>query len=299
MTQPSGKTRFLGWFRSSPGRLWKAGLACLLLLLFFALAGSAYYAFEIEPATLILRHRTIFLKNWRPEHDGLRVMLISDIHQGKTAAAFSRLEKVVELSNGQDPDLVFLLGDFIGEAGRRAIPEDTAEVLSGLKSRHGVYAILGNHDWWYDGMRVRRALEKYHIPVLENENAVRKINGKELNILGLPDRETRPWIIQKGIARTSENFPTLVLSHSPDYFRELRIPFDLMLSGHTHGGQIALPFFGPLAVPSDYGKEYAKGLIDAGQQKLFITAGVGTSLLPARFMCPPEIVLLTLRRAAE
>ncbi len=299
MPQASGKTTFWGWFRSSPGRLWKAGLACLLLLVFFALAGSAYYAFEIEPATLTLRHQTLYLKNWRPEHDGLRVMLISDLHQGKTLSDFSRLEKVVEMSNGQEPDLVFLLGDFIGEAGRRATPEDTAEVLAGLKSRYGVYAILGNHDWWYDGMRVRRALERHGIHVLENENVVRDINGKKLNILGLPDRDTRPWLVQKGVAKTDETLPTVVLSHSPDYFRELRVSFALMLSGHTHGGQIVLPLIGPPFVPSDYGKEHAKGLIDAGQQKLFITVGVGTSLLPARFLCPPEIVILTLRRAAE
>ena len=295
---PPKKTLF-SWFRASPGRLWKAGLACLLLLVFFALAGSAYYAFEIEPATLTLRHQSLSLKNWCPEHDGLRVMLISDLHQGKTAAAFARLEKVVEMSNGQEPDLVFLLGDYIGEAGRRATPEDTAEVLAGLKSRYGVYAILGNHDWWYDGMRVRRALERHGIHVLENENAVREINGKKLNILGLPDRDTRPWFLQKGITKPDEKWPTVILSHSPDYFRELGIPFVLMLSGHTHGGQIVLPLLGPPFVPSDYGKEHAKGLLDAGKQKLFITIGVGTSLLPARFLCPPEIVLLTLRRDAE
>ena len=291
------KRSLLSFFRSSPGRLWKAGVICLLLFVFFTLAGSGYYAFEVEPNTITLRNQTIYLKNWRPEHDGLRVMLISDIHQGKTPAAFARLEKIVEMANRSEPDLVFLLGDYIGEAGRRSTPENTAEVLSGLKRKYGTYAVLGNHDWWYDGMRVRRALEKYHIPVLENEYVLREIKGQKLNILGLPDRQTRPWILEKGIAGTDENHPTLVLSHSPDYFREVKIPFELMVSGHTHGGQIALPFLGPLFVPSDYGKEHAKGLLDAGQQKLFITAGVGTSLLPARFLCPPEIVLLTLRRA--
>lgn len=288
---------FATLLRSSLGRLWKAGCVCLLLLLFFTLAGSGYYAFRIEPNTITLRNQTVELKNWHAEHDGLRVMLISDIHQGKTAAEFDRIEKIVELANSSEPDLVFLLGDYVGEEGRRSTPEDIAEVLSGLKSKYGIYAVLGNHDWWYDGERVRRALEKYNIKVLENSCIPVKIKGQSLNILGLPDRGTRPWFLEKnGVAKTDEKHPMLVLSHSPDYFREVKIPFELMLSGHTHGGQIALPLLGALIVPSDYGKEQVKGLLDAGEKKLFITIGVGTSFIGARFLCPPEIVLLTLRR---
>src|SRR5207247_3160243 len=145
--------------------------------------------------------------------------------------------------------------------------------------------ILGNHDWWYDGPRVRRALEGAGIPVLENA-ALRL------------ERQGAPFWLVGPMRDIPADEPIVVLTHSPDVFPRVPARVALTLAGHTHGGQVALPILGRLIVPSRFGQRYAIGHVEEDGRHLFVTPGVGTSIIPVRFGVPPGISLLTLPHPA-
>ena len=271
-------------------------LAAIIMLSFYV------YAFHYEPYMITIRHEEVFLDCWNQEHDGLKAVIISDIHQLKTPRHLKRLEQIIELANRENPDLIFLLGDFMGhhisDWNEHTQPEEITAPLARLKNRYGVFAVLGNHDWWFNGRLMRKALEKAGIRVLENEFVEVDVLGKTFSIAGLPDKKTRNYKLDlQKLRKVSE--PAILLSHNPDYFRELQLPGELMLSGHTHGGQIALPIIGAIMVPSKYGKKHISGWSYLGDRKLFVTIGTGNSIINARFLCPPEIVVMTLRAASS
>jgi predicted MPP superfamily phosphohydrolase len=190
-----------------------------------------------------------------------------------------------------------LLGDYVihGLVGGTFVePEITAEVLGGLRAPGGVVAVLGNHDWWYDGFRVRAALEARGIVVLENESHRVVRDGNALWLAGLADLWTRQPDIHGTLAAIPAGAPVLLLTHSPDVFPEVPARVSVTLAAHTHGGQVRLPPFPAPVVPSRYGSRYAAGHVIEGGRHLFVTAGVGTSILPIRFAVPPEVVILVL-----
>ncbi len=269
----------------------------LLAILFFSIGALCFWTFKLEPESFQLIHHSIFLKKLPAAHDNLRVALIADIHLQNHLGDQLRLRQVISELNAAKPDLVVLAGDFIGrrhEYSPNAPPETIAAILSELKARYGVFAVLGNHDWWYDGAEVTAELEKVGITVLENRYHTVEINGQPLNLIGLPDRTTRGDTFDATALPPPET-PAIILSHDPDYFEELQLPYELMLSGHTHGGQVRLPFLGAMVIPSRYGTKYDRGWFQSeDQRQLFITSGLGTSIFKMRFCCPPEAVLLTL-----
>ena len=185
--------------------------------------------------------------------------------------------------------------------------ETIAENLRGITARYGVYAVLGNHDGLYDDAEVRRQLERVGFRVLVNEIAVIEKNGSNVRLFGLQDHlHISNWdefaARLKSIAAPTEGQGDLiVLEHSPDVVTKitgnLQISKDLrlFLAGHTHGGQINLPIFGAPLVPSNYGQKYVKGFVRDPQVDVFVTTGIGTSLLPLRFMVPPEIAVLEIQ----
>ena len=178
--------------------------------------------------------------------------------------------------------------------GRFVPPETTAARLAGLHAPHGVVAVLGNHDWWLDGPRVRGDLERAGIRVLENEATPIDEGTRRFWVAGLADRWTRPVSIPRALARVPANEPVLLLTHNPDVFPDVPLRVALTLAGHTHGGQVALPIVGRPVVPSRYGQRYAYGLVVEGGRALFVSPGIGTSILPVRFRVPPEISVVTL-----
>ena len=274
-----------------------AGIVCLLIVCIL----FGFRIFKWEPESIEVNRHEVFLKNWHGEHNGLRFVIVSDIHQLDPPEDIARLKRVVRLMNDEKPDVILLLGDFIGERfnwkRKNASPEAIAAILKELKSARGVFAVLGNHDWWHGGDAVRKALEDVGIKVLENESAELSVNGKKLNLIGLPDRITRGRMLNTG-GLPDAALPAIVLSHNPDYFEELKLPYEFMLAGHTHGGQVQLPWIGALIVPSKYGAKYASGFFEDGGRKLFVTRGTGTSIIKARFLCPPEIAVITIRKEA-
>jgi uncharacterized protein len=207
------------------------------------------------------------------------------------------LKQIVRRTNEARPDLILILGDLMVKEHfykHPLDPEVIAAAFQGLHARLGVYAVLGNHDWWFNGPRVQQALTKAHITVLENDVAQIQSNGSSFFLWGISDLWTRPQKIPETAQRIPPEFPVIVITHNPDIFPSIPERVALTLAGHTHGGQVNIPFLGRPVVPSRYGQRYAAGLIQEGDKQLFVTTGIGTSIVPVRFRVLPEIVILRL-----
>jgi len=268
----------------------------LILLLFLS---CGIYAFFIEPNRLVVHQATVQIDSWPKELSGLRIALVADIHTGGPFINEKKLRRIIELTNQQNPDLIVLLGDYMSPNSwhsHRVEPEVTAAALKDLKAPLGVYAILGNHDWWYNGAKVRRAFEANGIPILEDDIAEVKWRDTSFWLVGLADLWTRPQHINETIAKVPAGATMIALTHNPDIFPGIPRSVPLLLAAHTHGGQVNLPLIGTLIVPSDFGPKYTAGHIFENDHHLFVTTGIGTSILPIRFRVPPEIVVLTVAR---
>lgn len=269
-------------------------LGALLLLS----ATLALWAFVVEPNRLTVNEVTIRLPNWPRDFEPLRVALISDLHVGSPYIDTAKLQRIVQTINAAQPDLILLAGDYVVtgsvRGGHTVEPEIIAAELKPLRARYGVFAVLGNHDWWYDGQRVMRAFNDAGLRVLENDVARIEHDGRSLWIDGIADDWTRKPDITGTLQRVTDDGPVIVLTHNPDIFPAIPARVSLTLAGHTHGGQVNIPFIGRPQVPSQYGQRYAIGHIVEDNRHLFVTPGIGTSIYPVRFRVPPEISLLTI-----
>ena len=282
---------------TDPRRRWRRVFRLVLAIVFVLLLSSALWAFFIEPNRLVVHHETIQIDNWPREFGGLRIALIGDVHTGAPFINDAKLERIVELTNQQQPDLIVLLGDYMSPNSwhsHRVEPEVTAAALKNLKAPLGVYAILGNHDWWYNGAKVRRALENSGIHVLEDEVTEIESGDKSFWLAGLADLWTRPQHVSETIEKVPPGSTVIAMTHNPDIFPSLPRSVPLLLAAHTHGGQVNLPLIGTPIVPSNFGRKYTAGHVYENDHHLFVTTGIGTSILPVRFRVPPEIVILTL-----
>ena len=268
----------------------------LLGVLLFILACLGW-GFFIEPNRLVVRQSTIQIDRWPQELSGLRIAMIGDIHSGGPFIDDNKLRKIVELTNQENPDLIVLLGDYMSPNSwhsHRVEPEITAAAMKNLRAPLGVYAVLGNHDWWYNGGKVRRAFEDNGIPVLDDEVAEIKWRDQSFWLAGLADLWTRPQHITETIARIPPGATVIALTHNPDIFPRLPQSVPLLLAAHTHGGQVNLPLIGTPIVPSRFGPKYTAGHVFENGQHMYVTSGIGTSIMPIRFRVTPEIVILTI-----
>jgi uncharacterized protein len=280
-------------FRPRPILLGAVGLLAICL-------GLAVWAVVIEPGRLVVKEVDLPLASWPRDMPPLRIAVVSDLHTGAPHVDPAKLDRIVSLVNGRRPDVVVLLGDFVVHGvigGRRVEPEVTAARLQPLRAPLGVFAVLGNHDWWYDGPRVARALRTAGIVVLDDESARLQHGGHPLWLVGLADFGTRTPDPARTTSSVPPADPLIVLTHNPDVFPLVPARVVITVAGHTHGGQVYLPLIGRPIVPSRYGQRYAIGLIEEGGRHLFVTSGIATSIIPVRFLVPPEIVLLVLRPA--
>jgi predicted MPP superfamily phosphohydrolase len=280
-------------------RRWTIRIA---LALAAAAAVLGVWTIEVEPDRLMVERVAIPLPGWPPALDGLTVAAVADLHAGSPHIDEEKIERLVDAVNALRPDVVVLLGDYVIQdviGGHFIPPERTAALLSRLRGRVGVVAVLGNHDWWLDGRRVRVALESRGVPVLENEAVPLGAEGRRFWVAGIADAWTNRYDVPGTLARVPVDAPVLLLTHNPDLFPLVPPRVALTLAGHTHGGQVRLPLLGRPIVPSEYGQRYAAGLVREGGRTLFVSTGVGTSIIPVRFRVPPVISLLTLRAAPQ
>lgn len=264
-----------------------------------------FWAFYWEPSSLEVHRSEVSLSSWPLSEPPLTVALLSDLHVGSPYYGRNKLAEVVRRVNRARPDLVLLAGDYVISdvwGGHFVPPEEIAATLSRLEAPVGVYAVLGNHDWWFDGPRVRKALESVGITVLENEGQHVRKAGFDFWLVGLGDWwENRPKVasVLATVPEREPPAPILVLTHNPDAFPEIPARVSLTLAGHTHGGQVRLPILGAPVVPSRYGDRYAHGLIVESGRHLFVTSGLGTSMIPIRFGVPPEIAIVRIETAGS
>lgn len=277
---------------------WKKRIRVTATAILVLLASLIFWAFVIEPNRLVVHQQTIQIDNWPEELSGLRIAVISDVHAGAPFINDRKLRRIVELTNQQNPDLIVLLGDYMSPNSwhsHRVEPEVTAAGLKDLRAPLGVYSVLGNHDWWSNGEKVRRALEQDGIRVLEDEVTEIKWHDKSFWLAGLADLWTRPQHIGETVAKAPSRATVIALTHNPDIFPQVPQTVPILIAGHTHGGQVNIPLIGTPIVPSRFGAKYTSGQLFENGHRLFVTTGIGTSILPVRFRVPPEIVILTIK----
>jgi uncharacterized protein len=243
--------------------------------------------------------------------DGFRIAQLSDLHYDDRFSVVP-LQKAIDIVNGLQPDLVVLTGDFVTASAKWPHPdtsqalraaakaiEPCARLLAQIRAPSGILAALGNHDVDSDATHIIEVLQSHDILVLRNRSVPLEREGKRLWFSGVDDiLHGRPELdlALKGIP---PNEPVILLAHEPDWADYVaKHPVDLQLSGHSHGGQIRIPFIGVPYLPP-LARKYPWGLRQIGQLTLYTNAGIGTVEVPIRLDCPPEVTLITLRKPSS
>jgi uncharacterized protein len=244
------------------------------------------------------------LPRWPARLDGFTIALLSDFHYDPYFSAHP-LQAAIGMVNDLRPDLIALGGDFVSmpwsyqnyEAAADAA-EPCARLLSQMHAPHGLWAVMGNHDYFTNPRRVTRALQTEGIKVLANHSEAIEQDSARFWLAGVNDVLSGTAQLDQTLQSVPRNEATVLLAHEPDYADFVaRSPVDLQLSGHSHGGQVRLPFVRPLYLP-DLARKYPVGLYRIGALTLYTNCGLGTVGLPMRLNCPPEITLITLHRSS-
>jgi hypothetical protein len=271
----------------------KAGLAAGAGLVALAAADAAFF----EPHGLQVTHHDIPVAGLHPAFDGFRIALLTDLHHGPVIG-LDFVAHAVDLANEQAADLVALAGDYVSRMQTCIAP--VFRELSRLKSPHQPVGVMGNHDLWTNYNLSVREMERAGIRYLKNRGVLLSAGGGRLCVAGVADLWTDVPNLTSALEGAPPDVPRIVLAHNPDFAEEMpegqRV--DLMLSGHTHGGQINLPFVGAPFLPSYYGQKYREGLVRGPRCRVYVSRGIGMIRPPVRFNCRPEIPVFTLRREA-
>lgn len=258
-----------------------------------------------------IEHKTIAIKGLPAEQKGTTAVLISDIHSGPYMD-YEQMKEYVDVVNDLNPDMILIPGDLTNSQKNEASP--FAKAFRNLKAKYGVYATLGNHDYFSDDNYINDVVKnETGIRMLRNEALLLNINGKPFSIMGTEDTRdsggrSNP-LVAKYITQTvnlaneqfkqnnidSKTVPKILLTHKPYLFDDVSdLNFDLMLSGHTHGGQVVFFKFGDFNLSfASAAHKYISGLYENNSKYLYVSRGIGTVGLPIRFNCPPEITKLT------
>ncbi len=251
--------------------------------------------FNDESNTLSIEHITIPIPNLQPALEGFKIVQMSDIH----LYPFTKLELVqraVQVSNSLKPDITVLTGDYVWR--NLSAIDDLTPALAELDAKYGVFATMGNHDYWLNVEVIKDSFKSVGLPVLENQGVTFNVGGAPLHLAGLDDGWSGNPDLEAAMQGAPEGAPVVLLMHEPDladiYSQDPRI--SLQLSGHTHGGQIRIPGIGALVHPH-LGKKYDFGLYNVNGMWLYTNRGIGCISEPIRLNCPPEISEFTLARA--
>ena len=243
-----------------------------------------------EPFMLAIERQQIYLRRLPKALDGLRIVHLSDFHYGPLTNS-KHLERAVKAANDLRPDLIALTGDYISHDRVYAAP--CAELVGNLRARYGVYAVLGNHDHWTDAALIADLFRAERIRVLLNEGMRLDLRGESFWLAGVNDTMVGLEDLPLALAGSRDDEMKLLLAHNPIILRRAaRAGVDLVLSGHTHGGQVMLR-----SEKSRSGgprRRLLRGLGRRGKTQIYVTRGLGTVVLPIRYGCPPEVSLLEL-----
>ena len=242
---------------------------------------------------LVVERADVALADLRPAFDDYRIAFLTDLHYSPIVPRWY-LARAVATALELAPDLILLGGDFVSHSARYA--EGLVDLLTPLAAPDGVFAVLGNHDHLVSAELVRAALTAARVREIRNTSVLLRRGGAALAVGGVGDLRFDAIDFRAATAGVPGEVPRIVVSHDPDVFAywppEIRL--DLMLSGHTHGGQAHLPLFGPPYVPSQFGLRYLAGQRRDGNRQLYVSRGVGAITAPLRWGCPPEVTLLVL-----
>ena len=272
-------------------RRWLRGLL-LLAFVGVALLAKGYWNATRDP---VIRTAAVEVPDWPAGQPPLKILLLSDIHVAGPDMPPARLAHIVDKLNRLKPDLVLIAGDLVSEKRTATHIYSAAEVvapLGGLRAPLGVVVAPGNHDHWFKPDALRGELETRGLRVLQNE----AVKLGPLVIGGVDDDYSGHDDVPATLAAMDRIGPgvPLLLTHSPDIVPAVKRPVAAIFAGHTHCGQIRFPFIGALTYVSRYGDRFACGDITDEGQRIFVGAGLGTSLLPLRFNTPPDAWLVSL-----
>lgn len=261
-------------------------------------AGGLTYASKIEPSWLEVKRVTLTLPRLPAKFHGYKIVQISDLHiewMGR-----ERLLEIAAISNSETPDLVALTGDYVTRVFESSV-EELPPGLSLLKARDGVVSVLGNHDYWGHlgpGL-VRTTLRESGVMDLNNRVHILERDGARLSIAGLDSVRSGHNRLDRVLQTLPHEGGSVILVHEPDYADKVTRTgrFDLQLSGHSHGGQVVIPFVGPPRLPP-MGRKYHTGFYQVGDMQLYTNRGLGLVGLPVRFCCRPELTVFTLQSPA-
>ncbi len=244
------------------------------------------YARHLHPARLNVERVRVRLSSWEPSSHRIRIAHLSDIHLGPIVGR-ETVRSIFELVAARRPDIVCLTGDFVNHSAREI--ERYEGLLEILRPELGMFAVLGNHDHYAGrGATIARYLEERGVQVLVNESRHIETPAGPLQIAGLDDLHFGEPDVPKTMSGLDPKLPRVMLSHHPDAFPAARREgFDLVLSGHTHGGQICLPWIGPILKHSRHG--YHGGHFEEEGSHLFVSRGLGAVVLPIRFRCAAHL----------
>ncbi len=253
-------------------------------------AHAARAAFA-EPYMLSIERHAIGLKRLPRELDGMRIVHLSDIHHSPFTGT-EQIVRAIETANSLEPDIIALTGDYISHDPSYAAP--CAELLGRLRAKHGVYAVLGNHDHWTDAALITDLFRAEGIRVLVNEGTRFELRGASFWLAGVDDTMVGLEDLPLAMAGSLADEMKLLLAHNPIILRRAaRADVDLVLSGHTHGGQVN--WRSEKSASGRPRRRIFRGLGRRGETQIYVTRGLGTVVLPIRYGCPPEVSLLELR----
>ena len=261
-----------------------------------AISATSAYASLIAPHNYEVTETDVFIRDLPERFEGFRITQLTDVHHSRIVA-LDEVRRVVDLAGQTKPDLIVLTGDYT-TTYRRFI-EPCAEALGSLHAPEGVWAVLGNHDHYTDPELTTGALERNHITVMNNVNTTVRRGPDAIQLAGIDDWSWNGTDWKRAFFGLDRRRSSILLSHQPIVLDlEETKTASLILSGHTHGGQIKLPFIGaPAARFAAADLKYASGLFRRGETQLYVSRGTGVIGLPVRFGVRPEIAVLRLRQA--
>jgi len=258
-----------------------------------ALIGS--YPIFIERNIVTINRYKVFLPDLPQSFNGFSIAHLTDLHFGALVSE-PFIERVVTRANNLKTDVIVCTGDYVHKRNTTQEIDTVWPILSKLRAKHGVFSVLGNHDHWADTEKSLYWLERSGQNIRHTCVSISKGNER-IFLGGAGDLWEDTLNIDEAFADSDQECCRILLSHNPDSAdQKFNVPVSLVLSGHTHGGQVRLPLYGPPVLPVQ-NKKYSSGLISTEKTMLFISRGIGWAIYPIRFNCFPEIAVIELRRS--